>query len=967
MAAIVAAAIAWAGVSGERAEARIAKVFVVPLSHLDIGFTAPPDEVARQHREHLDLMLDLMERLPGLRWQVESVWQLEAWATGGERSEADLGRLRAAVRDGRLALGAGYANFHTSLMTAEEMLRSFYPGVAAARWLAVGTGGEVRVRRGVAFLNDVPGAAWYWAQALANAGVTRLVVGANTAFGGGFTPGPGDVPFYWVAPDGSRVLVWYTPLSYIEGTQHWQLHRSYPALAARLAELEAAGYPYDAVLILDATGDNAPPEASVARQLAWAEPWGEDAVEVRYATADEFFDYMEARYGETFPTLRGDWGRTWEVVRVAGPWQMNRMRMAQRELPALEALATGLHLTVGTPYPRQALQEAWRQLIVLGEHTAGPSTGWPGLTTQADVDEENRQKAAYLANLHARLAEIRGVVARGLVDYAQRFAGDPGVAAGIGQPGTLLVYDPAGSRSVTVTLGRADLVALCAGPGVGTASSVVDLRDGRTVPATIGEEGLTFLVSDLRPGELRAYRVVCGSTGTAGVPAVETPLRAAADAPVVLQSPWYTVRIDPRSGLVTSLRDEQLGRELVAGGGPGGVAGGFGQLVQASHEEAQADGEGAPVQARVERVERIDRPWEQALRIVYAPEGPLAELTVRLPSYARRVELTYTLRRDGVPPVPYEQHSTHYFVRLPFAIDAAQLRVRYEGAAGFHSVEDVLPGANARSLIVHDALALWEGDEWGVVLAPREAFAFTVGSISHLGTATTPGSATLFSRVWQQQDEGLTREGKVVRFDVEPTAPPRLTFTYALGSFAGPWDPVAATAWAEAFQAPLLVVSGDAQGVAWPGGPAVTLEPAAAPAAGRAPSSGADGGGPVPGVATTQMGGTADADEVGACGSLRPTVDRANVRVQAFKLADFGDPGDVIVRLQETAGVDTTVRLRLPFPARAVVEATATEEPRGRALDPQAPEVHVPAFGTVTLRVIVVQGRCINETGGAGQ
>ena len=74
-------------------------------------------------------------------------------------------------------------------------------------------------------MNDVPGFAWYIPQALRASGIKRLVLGTNLQFDAGRRSQPQiDHLFYWAGPDGSSVLTWVSPESYLEGSFYWELH-----------------------------------------------------------------------------------------------------------------------------------------------------------------------------------------------------------------------------------------------------------------------------------------------------------------------------------------------------------------------------------------------------------------------------------------------------------------------------------------------------------------------------------------------------------------------------------------------------------------------------------------------------------------------------------------------------------------------------------------------------------------------
>ncbi len=63
-----------------------------------------------------------------------------------------------------------------------------------------------RIPAEVAYQNDVPGFSWAYPRVFAGSGVKYLVTGLNLFIGGGNNLGVRNTPFYWVGPDGSRVL-----------------------------------------------------------------------------------------------------------------------------------------------------------------------------------------------------------------------------------------------------------------------------------------------------------------------------------------------------------------------------------------------------------------------------------------------------------------------------------------------------------------------------------------------------------------------------------------------------------------------------------------------------------------------------------------------------------------------------------------------------------------------------------------
>ena len=54
-------------------------VFIVPGSHLDLGFTAPISMVREQRISILDQAIKAASRDPGFVWFEEGGWTVEAW------------------------------------------------------------------------------------------------------------------------------------------------------------------------------------------------------------------------------------------------------------------------------------------------------------------------------------------------------------------------------------------------------------------------------------------------------------------------------------------------------------------------------------------------------------------------------------------------------------------------------------------------------------------------------------------------------------------------------------------------------------------------------------------------------------------------------------------------------------------------------------------------------------------------
>lgn len=353
----------------------IRRIMVLPHSHLDIGFTLPPDQVARDYRDNIDTAIRLVRENADFRWTIESAWMLQEWLrrTNEERLVAELGRM---LQDGRIALGAAFANMHSGLMNAEEMNRLVYLGESFRR--------RFGIRAEVAFQNDVPGFSWAYPHVFAGSGVKYLLTGLNLFIGGGNNFGVSQTPFYWIGPDGSRVLTWFTYDSYVEGSR-WKLSSRFPVeeteetVPRRVAWLERNGYRYDTYLLMHSAGDNADP-ANSYRALVRMREWNRRHPELPMimCTAEEFFRYLTGKYGTNFKEARGDATGHWELVKLGAPEAASHMREASELLPAAESLAAITSLMNGSVFPKFDFSDAWNELLVFHEHTAGGGPVGPG-------------------------------------------------------------------------------------------------------------------------------------------------------------------------------------------------------------------------------------------------------------------------------------------------------------------------------------------------------------------------------------------------------------------------------------------------------------------------------------------------------------------------------------------------------------------------------------------------------------
>jgi hypothetical protein len=334
-------------------------VYLLPHSHVDIGYTHVQTDVERAQWKYLEMAMDTARKTAGnppgsrFKWNVEVLWAVDGYLRQAtpEKRKAFFD----AVKAGQVGLDALYGNMLTGLCSPEELLRV----TALARKLGLESGVPVES----AMITDVPGYTWGLVPAFAHSGVKYFSIGPNGGDRIGHTAAAwGDKPFWWLGPNAKdKVLVWMT------GTGYYRVFSSGANLLNYLGRLEEKGYPYDFVQVRHCLGDNGAPDVNFADTV---KKWNDAHAYPRLviATTAEMFRDFEQRYGDKIPTAQGDFTPYWEdgAASSARETAMNRAtadRLVQAE--ALFALANP------AAYPAEDFYQAWRNVILYNEHTWG--------------------------------------------------------------------------------------------------------------------------------------------------------------------------------------------------------------------------------------------------------------------------------------------------------------------------------------------------------------------------------------------------------------------------------------------------------------------------------------------------------------------------------------------------------------------------------------------------------------------
>jgi hypothetical protein len=882
------------GAAGQKS-ANIKTVYIMPSSHWDLGFLAPPEQILPRLKSHIDEVIANAKADPEFRWTIESAWQVREWLdrTPDPAQIRDFAEL---VRKGQIQLSASWGSMHSEFMGAEELNRLPYEMARIERQLGVHTD--------FAMMDDVPGFTSRIPQVLARSGVRYFVNGSNLFLFGGTSLTPGKMPFYWKAPDGSEVLTWQTQSSlggYTEAEADYYLdpdalepytkEHFYPkdwvglsrmeimqrGMDKLLAKYSKADYPYDSLLLMymhDFVSSNWEERQLLPSIREWNAAGKQPRIEV--CTAVEFFHHMETEYGTNkFVTYAGDYSGLWSEVKTNSPGISARARWLHDHWPIAETIWSLLTFRNFTSVPEGNLQQTLFQLFKYDEHSGAAQVGWPKLMTRAEVNEQNSEYVNYVES--------------GKEDM--EYLLDSGLQTLLGQKpdtsSTVAVFNPTSWE-------RTDIVAFK------TTDNHVALRDastGKLAPQQrASADEIVFLAEGVPSVGYKTYKLE---------PAAEIQLKQSGGSALVhpanrslsLENSFYSLRVRASDGAVTSIVDKSLGIELVN---------------SASEQALNLPKHWIPSQ---------DFPFTAGKVKITHESGPLfdrllierdnswwPETRITLSHAFKRIEFSNLLDRDKMPFVASNQIGEYYSFDFPFRFDSAS-SVWLEDGIGFHNIPaDYLPGARTDAGVPQHAIVL-AGKSSGklitVTLSQREAF------FDYLpGLPGTKGDGVfrnvVRATVLRKQDQGETRDLGMVNFaTVEPGLPSSDWFNFAISSNAGDLDPTGSSQQGWAFDVPLI---------------ALRLEANLSPVTPKASYF---------------------------------SLSVPNVILLAFKPSEDNDQEHYTVRLQEIAGKDTDVELTSLLKITSAEEMALTEDREVSPISVSPLRVHVGAHETFTMRLTI--------------
>ncbi len=707
-------------------------LFVVPHTHLDVGFTDYQGKVAETQARVLTQAAGLIHEHPAFRFSMDGSWNLQQLLeTRPKEKQKEILDL---IRDGKMAMPAQYFNLLTGYASLETLYRSLYYSKKVAN--------EHQLPFEYANITDVPTYSGSYPSVLASSGVKYWVAAANNDRAPIFYYDHWNEksPFWWEGPDGKKVMFWYS--------RHYEQVQTLFGLSPQLAAVreslpiymqayEKPSYKPDVALIYGTQVENTDLVPSTA---TFATDWNKqyEYPKLNYSTFPDFFHYLDAHFANDLPTFKGDGGGYWEDGIGSDAKYEIEDRHNQDGVLTAETLASAMHaMNANLHPPRGAFDHIWQNIQLFAEHT------WLSYNSisQPDEDESVKQMRVKDGRANDASLEIEDVTNRGLSQLADQIH----IPAN-----TLVVFN-----SLSWKRDRLIETDLFENP------KLVDLTTNAEVPLQIMWQKqkflhVRFLARDLPAVGYKCFAIHYGKTA---------PPMPVVSKDRVIDSKFYRVTVDEASGSLASIVDKESGRDLVDKKSPYKfgeylyVTGGDGDTQMINPFPALKPGVLTVHQATAGKLVGVEKTaWGYSIRLASQNVmTPSVETEVLLFNDQKKIDFTYKLHKN------YTTNKEGVYVAFPVA--AASPVFHYANQQSWiDPAKDLMKGGSLEWFNVQRWMSVGDQD-MTVGIVPLDASLASFGDINRgkWPGEFRPASGTIFSylmnnywdtnyRAWQDGD-----------------------------------------------------------------------------------------------------------------------------------------------------------------------------------------------------------------------
>ncbi|UCE08461.1 MAG: hypothetical protein JSW07_10740, partial [bacterium] len=399
------------------------EVFMVPISHHDLGFTDEIENILLKHDGFYDDVLRFCEQTKDFpeeskyRYTAEVAWSIKHFIENRPKEVVE--KLKKFIKEGRIETHAFFGNEITGLCGHEELIRLMYPSFRLKR--------EYGITVGVGSVTDVAGLSWGVPTVLAGAGV-KYFYGGMPNYGVFFKEdeaayyldkdgndihqfwdestvlrhGRQPEAFRWQGANGESVLFYYGGTGGVGCYGCWRPESYDDALKnlpAKLKKMEENGCQFSVVRYgTYGCYDNEPPDirpSLIVRE--WNSKWAYPKLII--ATSSMFFKELEKQCLDV-RVYRGELPHTDYVRGVMSTARETSInRITHDKLVSAEKFAAIASVVSDFPYPSKTIQQAYENMLLYDEHT------WGMANPSGTIQDWNWNDKSHFALKAAGLAE----------------------------------------------------------------------------------------------------------------------------------------------------------------------------------------------------------------------------------------------------------------------------------------------------------------------------------------------------------------------------------------------------------------------------------------------------------------------------------------------------------------------------------------------------------------------------------
>lgn len=665
-------------------------VYVLPHSHVDVGYTNVQPKVLKLHMDNIDEAIRLAAKTQAYPEEARYKWNTEAmWVVDNYLRQSDDTKRKAfweAVRKGWIGLDGAYGNINTSVTDSRQLMQMFYDAIREAKLQGISIH--------TLFQGDVPGSSWGLAAQAEQTGIRYFLSGPNASDRIGYLAQWQDKPFYLLSPSGRHKMLFWQCQPYsigyalkgskipnfftVEDPKPYYTGKPSenfldPYLFGYLSGLEQRAFPYDMTILTWAMSDNAPIDPELPEAVkAWNEKYASPKLVI--TTTQQFFNAFEQKYQGSIPELSGDYTEYWTDGLGSAARETGINRVSSDRLQQADAIWA---IRNKPAYPGNDFRAAWKNLLLFSEHTWGAHNS---ISEPDDpkVKEQWRIKQSFALDAQK---QTEALLQQALEGRASAHSID--------------VYN-------TLSWTRTDLVTVPA--ALSSAGDIVVNEKGEQVAAQRLSTGeLVFVARDVPALGKSRFSIRKGKAAPAATMTVTTTM---------LENSLYKITMDPATGTIAGIQKKNSNRILAEGTGfnkyiylPGDSL----EKQVTAHNASIIVKENGPV--LVSLLVRADAPGANKL-----------ESEIRLIDGVDRVELINMVDKQAIR----SREAVHF--AFPFKVDRPQ--VRYNIPWGSVQAEtDQLAHSNRNWYTMQRWLDI-SNAEYGVTLSSLDAPLFQVGHIT---------------------------------------------------------------------------------------------------------------------------------------------------------------------------------------------------------------------------------------------